>query len=559
MTVEGNPTSRAEEAAKSYAARPWTALYRPGDPTEITPDRELPIGIFEAAVAADPEGVALYYFDQPITWKQVDELSDALAVALQETGFEPGDRLAIYLQNVPQFLIGMVTAWKTAAVMLTVNPMMKQREIVKQFGEIEPRALISLESLYGDVIRHVRDEIPVETFITTSELDFLASEDDLPVQIAGSRRERFEGTFDLLELCAKHAGAVPPPVATEPGDLAQVMYTSGSTGMPKASMSTHANVAFNCYAFREWLALGPDDVCYAAAPLVHITGVISFLGAAMTVPMPTVLAYRFNADHVIESTDRLKCTYTICPPTAIRALIDSPARETADVSSLTKFFSGGVDAILDEWEEKTGNHIYSIYGSTECTSPTHCVPLNLREPSDPASGRHSIGIPWYNTDAKIVDDQGEAVPVGEIGEIVVSGPQVGLGYWNLPDVDVFRDGVYHTGDIGFMNEEGWFFIVDRKKDMIDAAGFKISPLEVEAVLYEHPSVREAAVIGVPDDVRGETVKAVIVLHPGTEATEEELIAFAKERMAAYKYPRSVEIRDELPKSDLGKILKSQLA
>jgi long-chain acyl-CoA synthetase len=216
--------------------------------------------------------------------------------------------------------------------------------------------------------------------------------------------------------------------------------------------------------------------------------------------------------------------------------------------------------VVTQFSEKFGHYIHNGYGLTETNSPTHAVPLEREAPVDPASGALSIGVPWFNTISRICDDEGKEVPVGEVGEIVSEGPQIVPGYWNKPEktAESFRAGRFHTGDVGFMDKDGWFYLVDRKKDMINAAGYKVWPREVEDVLYTHPAVREAGVIGVPDDYRGESVKAVISLKAGAQVTPEELIAFCKERMAAYKYPRMVEIVEDLPKTVTGKILRREL-
>jgi long-chain acyl-CoA synthetase len=215
---------------------------------------------------------------------------------------------------------------------------------------------------------------------------------------------------------------------------------------------------------------------------------------------------------------------------------------------------------VTQFSGKFGHYIHNGYGLTETNSPTHAVPLEREAPVDVTSGALSVGVPWFNTISRICDDEGNEVAVGEVGEIVSEGPQVVPGYWNKPEktAESFRTGRFHTGDVGFMDSEGWFYLVDRKKDMINAAGYKVWPREVEDVLYTHPAVREAGVIGVPDEYRGESVKAVISLKPGTQTTPEEIIAFCKERMAAYKYPRSVEIVEDLPKTVTGKILRREL-
>ena len=243
--------------------------------------------------------------------------------------------------------------------------------------------------------------------------------------------------------------------------------------------------------------------------------------------------------------------------------MNDPTREGRDLSSLTKVYSGGAPiapTVVERFETEIGPYIHNIYGLTETTSPSHAVPMTKVAPVDPTSGALSVGVPIFNTVVRVVDEEGKDVPVGEIGEFVTSGPQVVAGYWEKPEetAHAIPGGHLHTGDVGFMDEDGWYYVVDRKKDMINAAGYKVWPREVEDVLYMHSAVREAAVIGVPDEYRGETVKAFVSLRPGIDATEAELIAFCKARMAAYKYPRSVELVDELPKTVTGKILRREL-
>lgn len=512
--------------------------------------------MFRAAVASAPTEIAIHYFDAAITWSSLDDLSDSLAVAFQDLGVKRGDRVTLFLQNVPQFVVAMVAAWKAGAAMHTVNPMMKPHELAKQLEEIRPRVLVSLESLYADVVRHIAVDTDFTKVVTTSELDFLTGSP--PPALIASTHQRFEQTHDLVDLVQACAGRAPELVELAADELAQIMYTSGSTGLPKAAMSTHGNVVFNSHAYRQWLSLGSGDVCIAAMPLVHVTGPIGYLGASMAAVIPVVLMYRFDPRLFLETVERHRVTYTVLSPTGLAAVMAQPESHKHDISSLTKLLSGQVEQTMEAWERRFGVYVSSIYGATECTSPTHIEPLGCRAPIDAERGKRAVGVPIYNTSARIVNDDGADVPVGELGEIVVSGPQVGLGYWNCPGVASFRNGVYFTGDIGYMDEDGWFFIVGRKKDMIDASGFKISPLEIENVLYDHPAVREAAVIGIPDSYRGETVKAFVALRPGCSVAEAELIAFCRERMAAYKYPRIVEIWDDLPKSDIGKIAKSRL-
>jgi long-chain acyl-CoA synthetase len=243
--------------------------------------------------------------------------------------------------------------------------------------------------------------------------------------------------------------------------------------------------------------------------------------------------------------------------------MNDPSREGRDLSSLTKVYSGGAPiapSIVERFQSEIGPYIHNIYGLTETTSPSHGVPMQQIAPVDPTSGALSVGVPIFNTVVRVVDEEGKDVAVGEIGEFVTSGPQVVAGYWNKPEETehAIPGGALHTGDVGFMDADGWYYVVDRKKDMINASGYKVWPREVEDVLYQHSSVREAAVIGIPDEYRGETVKAYVSLRPGEDVSEQELIAFCKERMAAYKYPRQIEFLDELPKTATGKILRREL-
>jgi long-chain acyl-CoA synthetase len=266
---------------------------------------------------------------------------------------------------------------------------------------------------------------------------------------------------------------------------------------------------------------------------------------------------------VLDAIREHRPTFTVGAITVFIALLNAPGGSRADWASFRSIYSGGAPispATNQAFEAATGCYIHNIYGLTETTSPSHAVPLGATAPVDPASGALSVGVPVPGTVVRILAEEGTELPPGEVGEIVTRGPQVVAGYWGKPDetAHAIRDGWLHTGDVGFMDPAGWFYLVDRKKDLINAAGYKVWPREVEDVLYEHPAVREAAVIGVPDPYRGETVKAFVSLREGGSATPDELIAFAKERMAAYKYPRSLEIVDELPKTVTGKILRRAL-
>jgi long-chain acyl-CoA synthetase len=345
--------------------------------------------------------------------------------------------------------------------------------------------------------------------------------------------------------------------------VAFLVYTSGTTGPPKGAMNTHRNVVYNAEVYRRWVGLTPDDVVLAVAPLFHVTGLVAHLAVALLLPMPLVLGYRFDAAVMAELAERHRATWAMGSITAFIALMNNPDAVKRDLSSMTKVGSGGAPiapSTVEQFERAFGAYIHNIYGLTETTSPSHGVPWGRRAPVDPTSGALSVGVPVCGYTVRIVDEERNELPVGEVGELVTEGPGVVSGYWNKPEesANALPQGRLHTGDVGFMDSDGWFYLVDRQKDMIVASGYKVWPREVEDVLYQHPAVRETGVVGVPDSYRGETVKAFVSLKAGAGVEPEELIAFCKERMAAYKYPRQVEIVDEIPKTVTGKVLRREL-
>lgn len=538
--------------------RPWLDLYDEGQPAEIAAEFTNVLDMFRVSVLRAPDAPLIHYFDSTLSVADVDRMSDALAVALLDAGVAHGDRVAIYLQNVPQYLIGMVAIWKAGAVVVPVNAMYRERELGVLLRDSRAVGILCHEEQYPDVVAAACASLHVPVVITTSALDLQGKPD--PRVFAGVRRERHAGTVDLIGLIDANDGRRPPPVALDADDLAMLAYTSGTTGAPKGAMNTHGNIAFNVTAYRQWLEMTPDDVMLGLAPLFHITGLIGHMGLALLVPAPLVLGFRFEPDVYLELMERYGVTFAIGSITAFIALMN---RRTGPLSALTKCYTGGQSvplAVADEFERRTGNYLRAAYGLTESTSPTHFSPLRRRSPADPRSTALSIGVPIFNTDAAVVGDDGAVVATGEVGELCLRGPQLVRGYWEKPDetAHAFRDGWFFTGDVAFMDENGWFHVVDRKKDMINVSGNKVWPREVEDVLYTHPAVLEAAVVGVPDDYRGEAVKAYVSLRQGSHASEEELRDYCRSRMAPYKYPRSIDFLPELPKTPTGKILRREL-
>lgn len=547
----------------TYGERPWLSLYPPGSPADIIPAFDTMLALFQAAVRRQPQAAAIRYFDGVLTFAELDRRSDALAVALTEHGFAPGDRLAVYTQNNPAFIVALLGAWKAAGVAVVINPMNRERELSYLLCDSGATALLCLDELHASVAGPViaGGETAVRTLITCCALDD-QTRDDARL-FSGLTRRRAEHGLDLQQLLRDYAGRRPPPVAVRGEDVAVLTYTSGTTGLPKGAMSTHANMAFNAQTYRDWMGLGSDDRILGVAPLFHITGLIGHVAVSLLAGCSLVLAHRFEPQVIMDAIREHRPTFTVGSITVFISLSGLEGTTQEDWSSFRSLYSGGAPiapAITERFEQKTGLYIHNVYGLTETNSPSHAVPRGARAPVDPGSGALSIGVPVFNTRVRILDPDGNAVPVGEIGEIAIRGPQVVPGYWQKPEATAaaLPGGELRTGDVGFMDEAGWFYLVDRKKDMINAAGYKVWPREVEDVLYGHPAVREVAVIGVPDDYRGETVKAFVSLKAGQTVTEQELIDFARQRMAAYKRPRSIEFLDELPKTTTGKILRREL-
>lgn len=555
-----------------YEEKPWLSSYNAGQPHTITPQFTDALSIFRAAADRAPASPAIHYFDATLSYAEVDALSDALAVALSSRGCTRGERVALYLQNVPQFVIGLVAAWKLGAIAVPVNPMNRARGLRLVLADSGAKVLICHESLYADVVSGLFDAerrgqgdaaapLALPAVITTSELDFQTRAD--PRLFAATRRQPAEGVPDLLALVQEYLGQRPAPVKLAADDIAMLVYTSGTTGVPKGAMNTHGNVAFNAQVYRDWIGLAQGGPILGVAPLFHITGLVGHVAAAFICAAPLVLACRFEPGVVLEAIRDRRVEFTIGSITVFIALMNHPEATRAHFATLRKIYSGGAPippSVVEQFRAKFGHYIHNGYGLTETNSPTHVVPLGREAPVDPASGTLAIGVPAFNVDSFIGDDAGAPVPVGEVGEIISRGPMIVPGYWNKPEetAKAMAGGYFHTGDVGFMDAQGWFYLVDRKKDMIVAAGYKVWPREVEDVLYTHPAVREAAVVGIPDAYRGETVKAVVSLKPQASVTPEALLAWCKERMAAYKYPRVVEIIDELPKTVTGKILRREL-
>jgi len=545
-------------------SRRWLSLYPKDYSSDLIPEASNSLEHLRKTAQQHGNRPALYYFDKVISYKELDEMSDAFACALLDLGVKRGDRVSLYLQNIPQFIIGQYGIWKSGGIIVPLNPMYREKELSYYFRDASVKVLVCMESLYGEMVRRVGKEAGVEHVVTTSELDFLDPTRPLPSILKGVEKIKGLETLDFIKLVEKYRGKHPPGVNFSREDVAYLTYTSGTTGPPKGAMNTHGNVAFNSEVYRHCWKLTPSDTMLGAAPFFHVTGMVGHIGTCIASGTPLILFYRFDPKTTFQMIEKWKATCTIAAITVFIALMNDPDIGKYDLSSFRKVYSGGapvIPAVVERFEKLTGTYIHNVYGLTESTSPATLVPLGARAPVDPSTGAIAIGVPIPGHDAKIMDlgDPEKELPPGEVGELAVKGPGIVPGYWNKPDetAHAIRQGWLFTGDVGTMDSKGWVYLLDRKKDMIIASGFKVWPREVEDVIYLHPSVREAAVVGIPDPYRGETVKAFVALKEGYEGKvkEEEIVAHCKERMAAYKYPRQVEFVKEVPKTATGKFLR----
>lgn len=543
-----------------YAARPWLGVLNDAQKAPVHPAATL-AHAFADAVGRAPDRTALAYFDGRLSYAEVDALSDSVAGHLAARGLQRGDRVAIMLQNSPHFVLALLGAFKAGAVVVPVNPMYKSGEVGHVLHDAEVTALVCTDRAWEAYLRGTAADSPVRIVLTACELDLQTRGDERVLKFDRVTPQA-EDADDLVAV-ARQGHAAPADRLPAADDIALISYTSGTSGTPKGATNLHRNIMYNAERQRTGLGIAEGATYFALAPLFHITGMVCELVASFVNTGTLALAYRFEPGVVLDAFTEHRPAYTVGPSTAFMALGAQPQATREHFASFVSISSGGAPvppALVEKFRAAFGPYIHNGYGLTECTAPCASVPPGVEAPVDPASGTLAVGVPGPDSVVRILDDLGHEVPFGEQGEIAVRGPQVVPGYWRRPEAteEAFPDGELRTGDIGFMDAQGWLYVVDRKKDMINASGFKVWPREVEDVLYTHPAVREAAVVGVPDPYRGESVKAYVSLRPGVDATSAELSAYCEERLAAYKYPREVEVLRELPKTASGKILRREL-
>jgi long-chain acyl-CoA synthetase len=518
------------------------------------PDVRTALDLFRSAAPGAP---AVFYFDAMLSYGDVDLMSSRLANHFQTNGVVAGDRVAIILQNTPQFVIATVAAWKAGAVVVSLNPMYRTSELRKLFGDCSPKAVLCQDDQW-DNVQPAAEAVDPALRLWTSGRELQARNDARVLPAQGVAPPQ-----NALAAILSREAAINTEPHLAPEDVALLLYTSGTTGVPKGAMLTHRNLVANALTCRDHFELEGSSRIFGVAPLFHVTGFEIQLVAAFASGAAQVLTYRFQPQVALDAFLEQRPTFIIGAITAFIALMSQPEASSRHFASFVHIYSGGAPiapAVVQAFAERFGRSIRSSYGMTELTAPSHLAPNQGTIPVDPASGALSIGLSTPGTDTIVVDDARRPLGPGEHGELVVRGPQVMSGYWRKPaeTAEVLVEGWMHTGDVGFVDDAGWFYLVDRKKDMISASGFKVWPREVEDTLYAFPGVREAAVVGAPDAYRGETVIAFVSAAPGATLDPAVLTQFCRERLAAYKCPVEIRIVAELPKTATGKITRNTL-
>jgi long-chain acyl-CoA synthetase len=544
----------------------WYQHYPSEIPTSIEYD-EKPLHYFLQETAKEfPNLKALHFMGKELSFQEVYLQAKRVAIYFQALGIEKGDRIAIMLPNTPQSVIAYYGSLMAGAIVVQTNPLYTERELEYQLKDSGAKIIVCLDLLYKRVT-NAQKGTDLEHIVVTGIKDYLPFPKNLLYPIVQKKEYgKFEkakhgGNVHLwVNLLKETSGNVKTVDVDPKEDLALLQYTGGTTGFPKGVMLTHHNLVANTQMSKAWMYKMEKgkDVTLAILPFFHVYGMTAVMNLSIMMATKMVLMPKFDAEQLLKAIDKQKPTLFPGAPTIYVGLLNHPNLGDYDLSSIEACISGSAPLpveVQEQFEKVTGGKLVEGYGLTESSPVTHSNFLWDKRVSG------SIGVPWPDTDAKIFKSEDlEEAEVNEVGEIAVKGPQIMKGYWNKPEETekVLRDGWLLTGDMGYMDEEGFFYVVDRKKDMILAGGYNIYPREIEEVLYEHESVQEVVVAGIPDPYRGETVKAYVVLKEGFVPNEDELNEFCRKNLAAYKVPRIYEYREELPKTAVGKILRRKL-
>lgn len=557
--------------ASPYDPRPWLAGYPEGVPADVDVPSVPLTQLLDDATAAFPRSTALGYLGSAMTYRELREAVDRFATALAGLGVSKGSRVAIVLPNCPQNVITFFATLRLGAVVVQHNPLYTETELRHQLADCGATVVVCLDRGYQAVAR-VRPDTQVQQVVVTSLADFLprSARFKLRLPLAKARRVRAQimapipktAPVEQFSALLRSAGKGARQVDVDPAtDLALLQYTGGTTGASKGAMLTHRNLVSNAHMNRLWdTGASPGrEVTLGVLPLFHAYGLTVCVTTTILLGGTLVLLPRFDLDQLFEAIDRWRPTLLPGVPPMYQAISASPKVRLHDLRSIRACVSGAMNLpaeIADQFEHITGARLVEGYGLTETSPSTHCNPLTGPRQVG------SIGLPLPGTQCKVVDwdDPGRQVPVGSPGELAIKGPQVFVGYWGHRHTDgVFTDdGYLLTGDIGYMEEDGYFYLIGRKKELIIAGGFNVYPSEVEEVLFGLPEVADAVVIGVPDRYRGESVKAFLVRQPGADLSEDDVVAHCREHLTAFKVPKRVEFRDSLPHSAIGKVLRRVL-
>ncbi|MFJ7950215.1 AMP-binding protein [Lysinibacillus sp. NPDC096418] len=546
--------------------KPWLANYPKEVPPSLTFD-EIPVQEFlTRAYKANPAKVAIHFMGRDLTYTELYESSLRFANYLQSLGVEKGDRVAIMLPNTPQSVIAYYGAMYAGAVVVQTNPLYTERELQYQMADSGAKVILVMDILYPRVMK-VLKETALENVIVTGIKDYLPFPKNLVYPFIQKKQYGFSvkvehsGQNHLFTEIMRSSPikTIDVPFDFEE-DLALLQYTGGTTGFPKGVMLTHKNLIANTSMCDAWMyeCVRGEETIMGVLPFFHVYGMTTVMLLSVFTHNRMVLLPKFDPETTLKTIDKQRPTLFPGAPTLYIGLLNHPDITKYDLSSIKACLSGSASLpieVQEQFEAVTGGKLVEGYGLTETSPVSHATPIWGKRING------SVGLPWPNTDSVILrTGDTEPLPVGEVGEIAVKGPQVMKGYWNRPEdtAATFADGWFLTGDLGYMDEEGFFYVVDRKKDLIIAGGFNIYPREVEEVLYELEEIQECVVAGIPDPYRGETVKAYIVLKEGHSITEDELNKYCRQHLAAFKVPRYYEFRDELPKTAVGKILRRTL-
>lgn len=549
------------------AEKLWLENYPREIPPTLSYDNKPLQSYLKETAEQYPDKTSIHFLGKELSFKEVYESALKFANYLKDLGIKKGDRVAIMLPNTPQSVICYFGILFAGGIVVQTNPLYMERELQYQMQDSGAKAIITLDILFPRVSK-VMPETNLEHIIVTAIKDYLPFPKNLIYPFVQKKqyglvvKVEHAGNHHLLSEILKQSPADDISIEIDPDhDLALLQYTGGTTGFPKGVMLTHSNLVSNVKMCTAWMykCKRGEETVLGILPFFHVYGMTAVMILSVMEGYKMVLLPKFDAETTLKTIQKQRPTLFPGAPTIYIALLNHPDIHKYDLSSIDSCISGSAPLpveVQEKFEQVTGGKVVEGYGLTETSPVTHANFL-----WDKPRIKGSIGVPWPDTDSAILSlETGEPVEPNEIGEIAVKGPQVMKGYWNRPEETemVFRNGWFLTGDLGYMDEKGYFYVVDRKKDMIIAGGFNIYPREVEEVLYEHEAVQETVVAGVPDPYRGETVKAYIVLKEGMKVTEEELNEFARKHLAAFKVPRIYEFRKELPKTAVGKILRRAL-